>query len=297
MPETAVRTDETAAPVAPETAARTEPSRESSRPVYTEFERLVMRERGELREALRKAEAEKNQMFGRALVAECHLDDAKAVITDLRLRQVKALLDHRRIQSRSECRAVVDLCVVAREQAAGWAQDEPGTLSDLTEIVRCYSEADSCDDARERLAAYLAERYQDTEPDEDSGRVMLTQFTGGVMSMLEDTSQALHSWLQSPDRGRDERSDPVFLLRRALMPGDSERNHERIGVVADPEPHEGPGWLESIQDAVCRVIPREIEALYVVADAAGDRIAEARRNAQDEYETACAAYADAKRVS
>ena len=48
MPETAVRTDETAAPVAPETAARTEPSRESSRPVYTEFERLVMRERDEL---------------------------------------------------------------------------------------------------------------------------------------------------------------------------------------------------------------------------------------------------------
>jgi len=287
MPETSVQ-NEAAAPVAAETAARTEPARESSSAVYTEFELSIMRERGELREALRKAEAEKNQMFGRALVAERHLADAKAVIRDLR---AQALVDHERARSRAACQDVVDLGVVAREQTEGWAREEPGTMRDLTEVVRCYSHADSLDAARERLTAYLVETYADTEPDEESGRVMLTQFTGGVLSMLEDTVVALGKML-------DYHKSITPILWSAFRDDRIEANTAAFGDAYAPVDYsDGPGWLESLTWAVRHSLPGELEALYAVADEAGDRIAKARRRAQDEYETACAAYADAKRVS
>lgn len=288
MPETSVQ-NATAAPVAPETAARTEPSRESSSAVYTEFELSIMRERGELREALRKAEAEKNQMFGRALVAERHLADAKAVIRDLnasiRAQSPIALAE------RQACRAIVDLCVVSRQQAERWREPEPETLRDLSALARFYSEEATRDTARARVLDYLTETYADDEPDEETGLVWLTGFSGGVMTMLEDTSRALHSWLEFPDGGRQDPNSNMFCLSCAMWPDYTERNNERIGMISDPQPHHWPGWLESVQDAVCRVIPAEVAALLAVAEEAGREILRRQDEARDEHETACAAWA------
>jgi len=295
MPETAVRTDETAAPVAPETAARTEPSRESSRPVYTEFERLVMRERDELREAVLRERNDANEAWQQVGLRDRTIADAKAVIRDLnasiRAQSPIALAE------RQACRAIVDLCVVSRQQAERWREPEPETLRDLSALARFYSEEATRDTARARVLDYLTETYADDEPDEETGLVWLTGFSGGVMTMLEDTSRALHSWLEFPDGGRQDPNSNMFCLSCAMWPDYTERNNERIGMISDPEPHHWPGWLESVQDAVCRVIPAEVAALLAVADEAGREIARRQDEARDEYETACAAWADAKRVS
>ncbi len=289
MPETAAQ-NRTAVPVGPETAARTEPSRESSPPVYTTYEQALRRERDRLRDevlAERATTGKAQTALGRAGAERKRLLQKVRELTEtLEARSVLHLTE------RHACRAVVDLCIVAREQAERWCEPEPGTLQDMAGIALCYSEAATRSDARARLLGYLTKRYADTDADEETGLVWLTEFTGGVMSVLEDTAKALRAWIKFAESGSDERYHP---LRGALTDDATNQNTGRLATIRDPEPHEWPGWLETLQDAVFRVLPTEIERLYALADEAGREIARERREAADEDASRRAAYAEAKR--